>query len=70
MLLIEQTRIAARASFIDKSPAMDWSTEDNLCNRFNMRTPIHWPDSEKRGRNTGEQGMEQFNSLDLSANDQ
>lgn len=75
--------MAASASFIDKGPSMDWSTDDNLYSRFKMwkqrcellfTGPMVKIDEEIQCKHllywSGEHGMELFNSWDLSADDQ
>ena len=72
----------ATASFIDKGPSMDWSTDDNLYSRFKMwkqRCELLFTGpmvkiDEVQCKHllywSGEHGMELFNSWDLSADDQ
>lgn len=73
----------ATASFIDKGPSMDWSTDDNLYSRFKMwkqrcellfTGPMVKIDEEVQCKHllywSGEHGMELFNSWYLSADDQ
>ena len=68
--------MATSASFIDKGPSMDWSTDDNLYSRFKMwkqRCELLFTDPMvKYSASTfsTEHGMELFNSWDLSADDQ
>lgn len=80
---IEQTKMAASASFIDKGPSLDWSTDDNLYSRFKMRKQrckllftgtMVKIEEEIQCKHllcwSGEHGRELFNSWDLSADDQ
>ena len=81
--MIEQSKMTTTASFIDKCPSMDWSREDNLYSRFKLwkqrcemrlTDPMVKIDEEVQCKHllcwSCEHGMELFNSLDLSADDQ
>ena len=78
-----ETNNKASASFIDKGPSIDWCTDENLYSRFKMwkqrcellsTGPIAKIDEEIKCKHllywSGEQGIELFNSWDLSADDQ
>ena len=73
----------ASASFIDKGPSMDWSTDENLYSQFKMwkqrcellfTGPMAKIDDEIKCEHllywSGERGIELFNSWDLSAYEQ
>ena len=75
--------MAASASFIDKGPTMDWSTDENLYSRFKMwkqrcellfTGPMAKIDEEIQCKHllywAGEHGLELFNSWGLSADEQ
>jgi len=75
--------MAASASFIDKGPNMDWSTDENLYSRFKMwkqrcellfTGPMAKIDEEIQCKHllywAGEHGLELFNSWGLSADEQ
>ena len=73
----------ATPSFIDKGPSIDWSTDENLYNRFKMwkqrcellfTGPMGKIDEEVKCKHllywSGERGFELFISWDLSAEQQ
>ena len=80
---IRVTNNMATASFIDKGPSIDWSTDKNLYTRFKMwkhrcellfTRPMGKIDEEIKCKHllywSGELGIELFNSWDLSAEQQ
>ena len=78
---VKQTTWRVRISF-DKGPSIDWSTDENLYSRFKMwkqrcellfTGPMAKIDEEIKCKHllhwSGEQGIELFNSWDLSADE-